>query len=70
MFDTSAYPENHPAGLPRMNKKVPGLMKDEACRRTITRVVCLGPKQYAYDIDRYADMCERVAMGAVVMWDA
>ena len=59
MFDTSAYPENHPAGLPRVNKKVPGLMKDEACGRTITRVVCLGPKQYAYDIDEYDDMCEK-----------
>ena len=30
MFDTSAYPEDHPSGLPRVNKKVPGLMKDEA----------------------------------------
>ena len=30
MFDTSAFPEDHPAGLPRVNKKVPGLMKDEA----------------------------------------
>ena len=43
MFDTSAYPKDHPAGLPRMNKKVPGIMKDEACGRTITKVVCLGP---------------------------
>ena len=51
MFDTSAYPEDHPSGLPRINKKVPGLMKDEACGRTITKVVCLGPKQYAYEID-------------------
>ena len=59
MFDTSAYPENHPAGLPRMNKKVPGLMKDEACGRIITKVVCLGPKQYAYEIDEYDDMCEK-----------
>ena len=57
MFDTSAYPENHPTGLPRMNKKVPGLMKDEACGRIITKVVCLGPKQYAYEIDGYDDMC-------------
>ena len=59
MFDTSAYPKDHPAGLPRMNKKVPGLMKDEACGRTITKLVCLGPKQYAYEIDEYDDMCGR-----------
>ena len=51
MFDTSAYPENHPSGLPRMNKKVPGLMKDEACGKIITKAVCLGPKQYAYEMD-------------------
>ena len=44
MFDTSAYPEDHPAGLSRMNKKVPGLTKDEACGRIITKAVCLGPK--------------------------
>ena len=59
MFDTSAYPKDHPAGLPRMNKKVPGLMKDEACGRTITKVVYLGPKQYAYEIDEYDVMCGR-----------
>ena len=59
MFDTSAYPEDHPAGLPRMSKKVPGLMKDEACGKTITKVVCLGPKQYTYEIDEYDDMCGR-----------
>ena len=59
MFDTSAYPENHPAGLPRVNKKVPGLMKDEAAGRIITKTVCLGPKQYAYEIDEYDNMCER-----------
>ena len=51
MFDTSTYPEDHPAGLPRMNKKVPGLMKDEARGRIITKAVCLGPKQYAYEVD-------------------
>ena len=47
------------AGLPRMNKKVPGLMKDEACGRMITKVVYLGPKQHAYEIDEYDDMCGR-----------
>ena len=59
MFDTSAYPEDHPAGLPRMNKKVPGMMKDEACGRIITKAVCSGPKQYAYKIDEYDDMCKK-----------
>ena len=29
LYDTSAYPENHPAGLPRVSKKVIGLWKDE-----------------------------------------
>ena len=59
MFDTSAYPEDHPSGLPRVNKKVPGLMKDEAAGRIITKAVCLGPKQYAYEIDEYDRMCEK-----------
>ena len=58
-FDTSAYPEDHPSGLPIMNKKVPGLMKDEACGRIITKLVCLGPKQYAYEIEDYDGMCEK-----------
>lgn len=57
MFDTSAYPKDHPGRLPIMNKKVPGLMKDQPCGRIITRTVCLGPKQYVYDIGDYDDMC-------------
>ena len=59
MFDTSAYPEDHPSGLPMMNKKVPGLMKDEAAGRIITKAICLRPKQYAYEIDEYDGMCEK-----------
>ena len=53
MFDTSAFPEDHPSGLPRMNKKVPGLMKDEACGKNITKGIFLGPKQYALEIEDY-----------------
>lgn len=34
-----------------MNKKVPGLMKDEACGRNITKVISLDPKQYAYAVE-------------------
>ena len=29
-YDTSDYPADHPSGLPRVNKKVIGLMEDEA----------------------------------------
>ena len=58
-FDTSAYPEDHPAGLPRVNKKVLGMMKDEACGRTITEATCLRPKMYAYEMDEYDGMCEK-----------
>ena len=39
MFDTSAYPDNYPSGIPKMNKKVPGMMKDEAARRITTEFV-------------------------------
>ena len=52
MFDTSAYPEDHPSRLLRVNKKVPRL-------KTITKALCLGPKQYAYEIDEYVGMCEK-----------
>ena len=34
-------------------------MKDEAAGRIITKTVCLGPKQYAYEIDEYDGMCEK-----------
>ena len=55
MFDTSAFPEDHPSGLPIMNKKVSGLMKDEACGRNITKGIFLGPKQYALKIEDYGE---------------
>ena len=41
MYDTSAYPADHPAGLPRMNKKVIGFMKDEVGGRQIEEFVGL-----------------------------
>ena len=40
-----------------MNKKVPGLMKDETCGRNITKVVCLSAKQYAYELESYNGLC-------------
>ena len=36
-FDTSDYKKDHPSGLPIMNKKVPGMMKDEAKGKNIVR---------------------------------
>ena len=46
MFDTSVYPEDHTSGLPRINKKVPGLMKDEAAGRRITKAICSHRKRW------------------------
>ena len=48
MYDTSAYPADHPAGLPRVNEKVIGLMKDEAGGRQIEEFVGLRSKLYAF----------------------
>ena len=42
-----------------MNKKVPGLMKDEARGRVITKAICLKPKMYSYETDEYDGMCEK-----------
>ena len=48
-FDTSDYPIDHPSRLTIMNKKVPGMMKDEAKGKNIVRGVFLGPKRYALE---------------------
>ena len=51
-FDTSNYPENHPSGiLTGTNKKVIGMMKDEERGKSITELVGLRSKLYAYKID-------------------
>ena len=57
-FDTSNYEKNHPSGIPTgMNKKVIGMMKDEAGGRQITEFVGLRSKLYAYNIQKYQDLC-------------
>ena len=39
-FDTSDYPESHPSGIETgVNKKVIGMLKDEAAGRQITHFV-------------------------------
>ena len=57
-FDTSNYPKNHPSGiLTGVNKKVIGMMKDEAAGNQIKEFVGLRSKLYAYDIQKYDGMC-------------
>ena len=58
-FDTNDYPEDHPAGLPRMNKKVLGTMKDEACGKTIAEFFGLRSKVYSFKIQEYDGRCDK-----------
>ena len=46
--DTSNFPENHPSGMKRVNKKVIGMFKDEAGGEIIQEFVGLRSKLYAY----------------------
>ena len=51
-WDTSNYPDVHPSGIKTgVNKKVPGMFKDEAGGKEITEFVGLRPKLYSFKMD-------------------
>ena len=47
-FDTSNFSKDHPSGIQGKNKKVPGMMKDEAGGKIIEEFVGLRAKLYSY----------------------
>ena len=62
LYDTSGYPKNHPAGLPRVNKKVIRMMKDEYKGRAANEYTGTCSKSYALTVSEYPAMCGKVIL--------
>lgn len=60
-FDTSNYSPNNPYDIPLVNKKVPGLMKDEAGGLLMSFFVGLRSKMYTFLINE--EKCTKKAKG-------
>ena len=51
-FDTSDFDKDHPSGIPTgKNKKLIGMMNDEAAGKIITEFAALRAKLYSYRMD-------------------
>lgn len=68
-YDTSDYPESNIFNMPRVNKKVPGLFKDELNGVVPTEVVGLRSKMYCVKSDKWKNglekMCQEVCVEEV-----
>ena len=67
LFDTSNYPANHESGIKvGINKKVPGMFKDEAGGKQILEFVGLRAKLYSYRMKDYEEKkCKGVKKAVV-----